>query len=78
MIQFNFRDANTYRHRGDAYRLKKDYDRAVADYNQTIQLDPKDATAYYYRGLAKGSLGDGVGRDADIAKARQLDPNVGD
>ena len=35
-----------YVSRGHAYDDKKNYDRAIADYNQAIQLDPKNANAY--------------------------------
>jgi hypothetical protein len=31
--------------RGEAYRAKGDNDRAIADYNVAIRLDPKDAFA---------------------------------
>ena len=32
--------------------LHGDLDRAIADYNQAIRLDPKDTKAYYNRGIA--------------------------
>ena len=35
-----------------AYASKGDYDRAIADYDQAIQLDPKNAFAYNNRGNA--------------------------
>ena len=66
-----------YVSRGLAYHGKKDYDRAIADYNQAIQLDPKDADAYFSRGLAKRRKGDNSGGDADIAAAKTIDPDVG-
>jgi tetratricopeptide (TPR) repeat protein len=31
---------------------QSDFDRAIADYDEAIQLDPKDAQAYYDRGMA--------------------------
>jgi hypothetical protein len=40
------------------------------------RLDPSDANALYNRGLAKRKAGDTAGGDADIAKAKQLDPKV--
>jgi tetratricopeptide (TPR) repeat protein len=69
--------ASAYVSRGDAYDDKKDYDHAIADYNQAIQLDPKDAGAYFSRGLAKRLKGDNSGGDADIAAAKTIDPNIG-
>jgi tetratricopeptide (TPR) repeat protein len=32
-----------FRNRGDAYMNKGDYDRALADYNEAIRLDPNNA-----------------------------------
>ena len=72
------KDASAFNNRGNAYQVgKKDYDRAIADYNQAIQLDPKFAAAFNNRGLAKQAKGDAAGRDADIAQARQLQPGIG-
>jgi tetratricopeptide (TPR) repeat protein len=53
----------------------KEYDRAIADYNQAIQLNPNDATALYWRGKIKQLKGDTSGGDADIAAAKKIDPN---
>jgi tetratricopeptide (TPR) repeat protein len=64
--------------RGSAYTAKKDYDRAIADYNQAIQLNPNNAAALYWRGKAKQLKGDITDGDADIATARKINPNVGD
>jgi tetratricopeptide (TPR) repeat protein len=47
-----------YYNRGLAYRNKGDYDRAIADYNQAIRLDPKYAAAYNNRGRAYADKGD--------------------
>ena len=33
---------------------KGDLDRAIADYDEAIKLDPKDAKAHKYRGYANG------------------------
>src|SRR5262249_30129616 len=38
--------AVTYSNRGRAYDGKGDYDRAIADYNESIRLNPKDAVVY--------------------------------
>ena len=41
-----------YCNRGVAYANKGDYDKAIADCNEAIRLDPKDAVAYCNRGLS--------------------------
>ena len=41
-----------YYNRGSAWGAGGEYDRAIADYNQAIRLDPKGAKAYYNRGMA--------------------------
>jgi tetratricopeptide (TPR) repeat protein len=66
-----------YSNRGVEYKTKGDYDHAIADYNDAIRLDPKYTDAYYNWGIAKRAKGGAAGADADVAKAKQLDPNVG-
>jgi len=54
---------------------KHNLDRAVADYDQALLLQPNYASALYWRGMAKRDKGDTAGGDADIAAARKLEPN---
>ena len=49
--------AADYLTRGNARSDRKDYDGAIADYDQAIRLDPKHATAYYNRGIARKAKG---------------------
>jgi tetratricopeptide (TPR) repeat protein len=65
-----------FRSRGTAYYFKNDFDKAIADYNEALRLDANNPWALYLRGKAKQRSGDKSG-DADIDKARQLDPSVG-
>src|SRR5258705_13242012 len=44
--------AINYGNRGLAYNTKGDPDRAIADFNQAISLNPKSATFYNNRGIA--------------------------
>jgi tetratricopeptide (TPR) repeat protein len=44
--------AAAFKGRGNAYFGKKDYDHAIADYTETIRLDPKGAYAFFDRGTA--------------------------
>jgi tetratricopeptide (TPR) repeat protein len=64
--------------RGLAHANRLNFELAIKDYDQAIKLKPDAAKAYYHRGLAKFGLCDLDGADADIAKARELDPHVGD
>ena len=41
-----------YTSRGCAWESKKEYDKAIADCNEAIRLDPRDAVAYQNRGHA--------------------------
>jgi tetratricopeptide (TPR) repeat protein len=66
--------AGVYLNRGLAYQTKGDLDRAIADFNQAIQLDPKFAAAYNNRGVAYEAKGDLDRAMADVSQAIQLDP----
>src|SRR6516225_4005720 len=63
--------------RGNAWRNKGDLDRAIADYNEAIRLDPKDAKAYNNRGIASRAKADLDRAIADYNEAIRLDPNAG-
>ena len=69
--------AKIFYNRGNGYLDKSQYDRAIQDYDQAIRLNPNFALAFYWRGISKQKKGDKAGGDADIAKAKQLDPKVG-
>ena len=44
--------------RGDVWNAKKDYDRAFADYDAAIRLEPGAASYYTARGTANDNRGD--------------------
>jgi tetratricopeptide (TPR) repeat protein len=69
-------DANTFDSRGFVYLQLGAYDKAIADYDEALQLDPKFATSLYGRGTAKQRKGDAAGANADIATAKRIQGNV--
>lgn len=63
-----------YRNRGLAYRNKGNDDRAVADLDTAIRIDPSFAEAYRIRGIAYRNKGDYDRAIADHSEAIRLDP----
>ena len=55
-----------------AYRDKGEFDRAIQDFDKSIQIKPDNAEAYYGRGMAYGSKGYLDRARQDYSKAREL------
>ena len=68
--------AVAYYNRGSEYDGKRDLDRAMADYDQAIRLDPKYAHAYNNRGIAWLGKKDNDRAMADYDQAIRLDPKL--
>jgi tetratricopeptide (TPR) repeat protein len=70
-------DGMGYLIRGNAYKGKSDYDRAIADYDQAVRLlDPQSARkAYTNRGEAYEAMNDIVHAIADFDQALRLSPD---
>jgi tetratricopeptide (TPR) repeat protein len=60
--------------RGNAYSAKGDLDKAMQDYDEAINLDPKNAGAYVNRALALAREGDFEAAMKDYARAIALNP----
>ena len=53
-----------------------DLEKALADYDKSIQLDPDYANAFWSRGLANRKLGDYPAALADFRRYLELNPNA--
>jgi tetratricopeptide (TPR) repeat protein len=67
-----------YTNRGAEFGAKGELDRAMKDHDQALKIDPKNALAFNNRGIAKLKKGDKESGEADIAKAKQLQPGIGE
>ena len=63
-----------YLKRGQIWKHKKEYDIAIADYNEAIRLDPQYAGAFINRGLAWSNKKEYDKAIADDNEAIRLDP----
>lgn len=65
--------AETYFSRGVEWTNKGDIERAIADYDAAIRIDPKYAEAYHNRGLLRAARGESDRAIADYDAALRLD-----
>jgi len=63
-----------YKKRAFVYAVAGELDRAIADFDEAIRLDPKDADTYRNRGLAYNSKGSYDLAIVDFNEAIRLDP----
>ena len=71
-------DANAYFDRGNVYRSKGDYDRAIEAFNTATDLNPDFAGAYNHRGVVYLDKGDYDCAIADFTTAIDLNPDFVD
>jgi tetratricopeptide (TPR) repeat protein len=70
--------AATLDSRGFVYLRLARYDESIADFDAAVTIDPKLASSFYGRGLAKRAKGDAVGATTDIAAAKALQADIAD
>src|SRR5262252_6072131 len=68
--------AEAFNNRGVGYRLKGNYDRAIADYNQAIKLNAKFAIAYNNRGVTYDKNGEYDRAILDYDQTIKLKPSA--
>ena len=68
--------AGTYYNRGTKWRAKGESDRAIADFDAAIKLDPQHAQAYNNRGAAWQGKDDIDRAIMDYSEAIRLDPKI--
>jgi len=61
--------------RGNIWNKKKDYDKAIIDYNKAIEINPKNAELYLWRGNTWYDKKDYDEAIADYSKAIEINPN---
>ena len=62
-----------YLHRGLAWHAKKEFAKAIVDFNMAIRLDSQDSLAYCHRGSAWAALSKFDKALADFNQAIQID-----
>jgi tetratricopeptide (TPR) repeat protein len=63
-----------YTNRGVEYEIKKEFDKAIADHDQAIKIDPKNPAAYNNRGNAYVGKADWERAVVDFDMAIKLNP----
>jgi tetratricopeptide (TPR) repeat protein len=71
------RSAEDYISLGGAKAQRKDYQGAIADYNQALKLSPNNPDAYFRRSNAYFSVGNLQSATEDLNKVVQLNPKNG-
>jgi len=71
----NLQISEVYRHRGLAYIDTNEFSKAIADFNETIRLNPNYTAAYFNRGYAYANIGDWRRANTDWETVLRAYPN---
>ncbi len=77
-LRFDNRFLLAHVNRGLAYVTLKDYAKAVTDFEDAINLSPREAPLYVKRGIAQGALADWPAAIKSYSEAIRLDPKYVD
>lgn len=72
----NGHSAYAFKNRGLIRVALGDYNEAISDFDQAIELHVDFAEAYYNRAIAKEAIGDSAEAEDDFEKALELDPSL--
>ena len=64
--------ANSFYDRGLLFSIYQKYDKAIANYDRALSLNPQLALGYYHRGIAREQLGETTRATEDFRKALSL------
>lgn len=66
--------AIAFTNRGSAWGNKRDYERAIADFDEALLVNPEFVIAYYNRALARTNIRDYDGLITDLDEVMRRDP----
>jgi tetratricopeptide (TPR) repeat protein len=76
ILQSNPADFYALGNRGIAFRVSGEYDRAIADFDAAVQLNPDSAGLYLERGLAYDAKGEHLPAIRDFSEAIERGPKL--
>ena len=70
--EFGLNSSGLFFCRGAVYQKLEDYDKAIADYSQSLLINPSNAKAYFNRGAAYIKVGEFEKAQQDLRRAVEL------
>ena len=63
----------TFHSRGLSYRFLGEYNKAIADFNKSIKINPKNADVYFNRSRVLEKMGEYSKSKKDLRKSKYLE-----